>query len=459
MEETKLPFREGRVGEVLLEAKEKGLLLVVFIRENENENFNTAQNGGNEGDSVSDVQVVNDSEKMLKETFSDPEVEEIMSSTPDWCAIQLIWNSQDGKFFTQIYPVIKLPTTYFINCSTGQPVGILAGYSSKTDFLAKFVEITSNFTPNIQPPPLSTSQSVPNTNNLSSSQNFPSSIPTIKTNTTTPTPKPPMPSQKTSIKQQQEQKERQKDLEAKEAVRLKIQQAKLERKSQSSSSSTSSSISSSTVIPSTESLSISNTKPEATSTMINIRMLNGESFKLEFPKDTKLEEVFKAIKQCIENQTKTSTQGLSFMMQYPKKIFTAQDMEHTLEYHGLCPNGVLYVTKEPGYEEVVMIDSHNSNSGTGEENKNGGAGGGGLWSSVWNWVMGGSQTGEEEKRAEEERMRREEEERNEERRRSAVGRSGSGSRGRGVGSNIHGLRREEDSEERSTWNGNSTQQQ
>jgi len=55
-------------------------------------------------------------------------------------SLQLEWNSADGKNFTTIYPVLKLPTLYFINSVNRNPILIHVGFISAATFIQKAKE-------------------------------------------------------------------------------------------------------------------------------------------------------------------------------------------------------------------------------------------------------------------------------------------------------------------------------
>lgn len=116
-------FFEGPVGDALALARQTpGLVLVVSLQE--------------EGEAA--TAGVEASRRLDAETWSDPDVARRLSEAT--VALRLDWRSPDGVSFLAIYPAFQVPTIYLIAPLTGQPLGILLGFVTPQQFLAKLDE-------------------------------------------------------------------------------------------------------------------------------------------------------------------------------------------------------------------------------------------------------------------------------------------------------------------------------
>ncbi|GAB6019131.1 UBX domain-containing protein 4 [Chamberlinius hualienensis] len=103
-------WHQGSIPEAVTAARDKKLLLVVFVRGNDEHSTKME-------DSLSD--------QFLSETLD-----------PKSVALKLDKNSEGAKQFSQIYPVVVIPSLYFIEYN-GIPLEILGGYVPPTQLLEK----------------------------------------------------------------------------------------------------------------------------------------------------------------------------------------------------------------------------------------------------------------------------------------------------------------------------------
>ncbi|ELR11614.1 uncharacterized protein ACA1_258970, partial [Acanthamoeba castellanii str. Neff] len=98
------------------------------------------------------------SRRLDAETWSDPDVARRLSEAT--VALRLDWRSPDGVSFLAIYPAFQVPTIYLIAPLTGQPLGILLGFVTPQQFLAKLDECCAA----LSHPPSSSPAGVQNAN-------------------------------------------------------------------------------------------------------------------------------------------------------------------------------------------------------------------------------------------------------------------------------------------------------
>ncbi|KAH3765949.1 hypothetical protein Pelo_2185 [Pelomyxa schiedti] len=112
-------FFEGTVTDSIREARARDFMIVVFVTDPS----------------------YPDCLKMETETFSAAHVCDTLKETA--IALKLLWNSEDGKVFASTFPVLTVPTVFFINSATLAAVKILVGFVAADDLVEATCEAVS----------------------------------------------------------------------------------------------------------------------------------------------------------------------------------------------------------------------------------------------------------------------------------------------------------------------------
>jgi len=149
-----ISFFQGSVMEAVARSKMQQMLLVVVIQ---NENA--------------------ESVKMDAETWSNKELGTLLAQKS--VALKLKWDSQDGKNFYSIYPVMVCPTVYFITIN-GKPLKAIVGFKPAQEMIKELNDLHQLH--------LNQAQLVPNTENVNSSNS--STSPSVNSPQSTPVSSP-----------------------------------------------------------------------------------------------------------------------------------------------------------------------------------------------------------------------------------------------------------------------------
>jgi len=149
------PFFSGTVQEAVTQAIELKFMLVVSIQDDK-------------GDSL----------RLDSETWKNEKVAELLST--EVVSLKLIASSEAARYFYSIYPVLILPTIYFIGFN-GAPLKVITGFQTPEQVLATFQE-AKNLLYN-QP-------TTPSQSSASSSSPSPSSSPSSSSSAAPSTPQP-----------------------------------------------------------------------------------------------------------------------------------------------------------------------------------------------------------------------------------------------------------------------------
>ncbi|XP_022286470.2 UBX domain-containing protein 4-like [Crassostrea virginica] len=151
----------------------------------------------------------NDMTTAMDKVWNDEEVIKICNEA-GCVAIKMAANSNDCGNFSQIYPVMVVPSTYFIGVN-GAPIEITAGHKEKTDFVLVLKNVLKIHNETLN-------QSMPSAGQTNtSSQPSASTQPSTLTQPNTPSPeKPPLDERVQKAKEKMEQKKAEREMTEKE---------------------------------------------------------------------------------------------------------------------------------------------------------------------------------------------------------------------------------------------------
>ncbi|XP_031570767.1 UBX domain-containing protein 4-like [Actinia tenebrosa] len=451
----------GSIPEAIVSSKQRKLPFVVYI----------------EGE--------DDSSNSMNTVWEDPKVTELFTS--DKCvAIKLKKDSEECTQFSQLYPVVCVPSVFFID-QNGMPLELVGGAVGVDEFIGKtstafetFQKQISSVQESIQLAPLSSTSNAQEATPSSTVEERVERAKRLieekrkekqekeKREQLEKETKRRQEGQELTLakKEKEDRKQREivnqiredkaKEKAAREAVLKQIAQDKAEREVRRQNELRERKLAPTVAdVPSTSQSGSSDsrtpTKPTSTITRLQFRLPDGSSVMHTFQADALLE----AARQFIESQMDSGFNSITLSTVYPRRQLTEEDMNMTLTSLQLVPSATLIVSPGSSTSSAVATSSSSGFSGIVMIIL-------APFLAIYNFVkvfiFGGSDNPRGSYGGQSNEPRREEvKERGTD---SSNLRRRTGNQGiANKEGNIHRLRnKDDDDDENNTWNGNSTQQ-